>query len=122
MDDAVRQALEVDRNVDITTVGRKSGEARRIEIWHHLVDGGVYLTSLPGKRSWFANMLANPDMTFHVKESMQRDIPSMAVPITDPDEKRELFTKIKAAEERMGHLDIERWVAESPLVRVDFQE
>ena len=122
MDDVVRQALEVDRNVDITTIGRKTGEARRIEIWHHLVDGVVYLTSLPGKRSWFANMLANPDMTFHVKESIQRDIPSMAVPITDPDEKRELFTKIKAAEGRMAHLDVDRWVSESPLVRVDFQK
>ena len=68
MDDAVRQALEVDRYVDITTTGRKTGEARRIEIWHHLVDGAVYLTSMPGKRGWYANMLANPDMTFHVKE------------------------------------------------------
>ena len=122
MDDAVRQALEVDRNVDITTVGRKSGEARRIEIWHHLVEEAVYLTSLPGKRSWFANMLANPDITFHVKESAQRDIPSKAVPITDPAAKRDILTKIKAAEQRMGHLDVERWVAESPLVRVDFQE
>ena len=122
MDDAVRQALEVDRNVDITTVGRKSGEARRIEIWHHLVEEAVYLTSLPGRRSWFANMLANPDITFHVKESAQRDIPSKAVPITDPAAKRDILTKIKAAEQRMGHLDVERWVAESPLVRVDFQE
>ena len=122
MDDTVRQALEVDRNVDITTVGRKSGEARRIEIWHHLVEEAVYLTSLPGKRSWFANMLANPDITFHVKESAQRDIPSKAVPITDPAAKRDILTKIKAAEQRMGHLDVERWVAESPLVRVDFQE
>ena len=122
MDDAVRQALEVDRYVDITTTGRKTGEARRIEIWHHLVDRAVYLTTLPGKKSWYANMLANPDMTFHVKGSIQRDIPSKAVPITEPGEKRELFTKIKAAEGRMEHLDIERWVAESPLVRVDFQE
>ncbi|MCY4624088.1 MAG: nitroreductase/quinone reductase family protein [Chloroflexi bacterium] len=122
MDDAVRQALEVDRNVDITTIGRKSGEARRIEIWHHLVDGAVYLTSLPGKRSWFANMLANPDMTFHVKESAQRDIPSKAVPITDSDEKRDILTRMKAAEARMAHMDVDRWVAESPLIRVDFQE
>ena len=122
MDDAVRQALEVDRYVDITTTGRKSGEARRIEIWHHLVDGAVYLTSMPGKRGWYANMLANPDMVFHVKGSTQRDIPSKAVPITDPDAKRELFARIKAAEERMAHLDVDRWVAESPLIRVDFQE
>ena len=122
MDDAVRQALEVDRYVDITTTGRRTGEARRIEIWHHLVDGAVYLTSMPGRRGWYANMLANPAMTFHVKGSIQRDIPSTAVPVTDPNAKREIFARIKAAEERMAHLDVERWVTESPLVRVDFQE
>ena len=122
MDDAVRQALEVDRYVDITTTGRRTGEARRIEIWHHLVDGAVYLTSMPGRRGWYANMLANPAMTFHVKGSVQRDIPSTAVPVTDPAAKREVFARIKAAEERMAHLDVERWVTESPLVRVDFQE
>lgn len=122
MDDAVRQALEVDRYVDITTTGRKTGEARRIEIWPHLVDGAVYLTSLPARKSWYANMLANPDMTFHVKGSLQRDIPSRAVTITDPDARREVFAAMKAAEERMAHLDVERWVVESPLIRVDFQE
>ena len=122
MDDAVRQALEVDRNVDITTTGRKSGQQRRIEIWCHVVDGAVYLSSMPGKRSWHANLLANPDFTFHVKESIQRDIPSRAVPITDPDAKRDIFAKMKAAEERMAHLEVDRWVVESPLVRVDFQE
>ncbi len=121
MDDAVRQALEVDRNVDITTTGRRTGEPRRIEIWHHLVDGNVYITGLPGSRSWYANMLANPDVTFHVKESIQRDIPSRAVPITDPNARRDIFAKMKAAEGRLSHLDIERWVTESPLVRVDFQ-
>ena len=122
MDDAVRRALEVDRYVDITTTGRKTGEARRIEIWHHLVDGAVYLTTLPGKKSWYANMLANPDMTFHIKGSIQRDIPSKAVPITDSDEKRDILTRMKAAEARMAHMDVDRWVAESPLIRVDFQE
>ena len=122
MDDAVRQALEVDRNVDITTTGRKSGQQRRIEIWCHVVDGAVYLSSMPGKRSWHANLLANPDFTFHVKESIQRDIPSRAVPIADPDTKRDIFAKMKAAEERMAHLEVDRWVVESPLVRVDFQE
>jgi hypothetical protein len=121
MEDAVRQALEVDRYVDITTTGRKTGEARRLEIWHHLVDGAVYLTSLPAKKSWYANMLANPDMIFHVKGSIQRDIPSRAVPITDPGAKRDIFGKMKAAEERMAHMDVEQWVVESPLVRVDFQ-
>ncbi len=121
MDDAVQQALASDRNVDITTIGRQSGQPRRIEIWHHLVDGAVYITGLPGKRSWYANVVANPDMTFHLKESVQRDFPARAVAITDEAARREIFARMKAAEQRLGHLDVERWVAESPLIRIDFQ-
>ena len=33
--DEVRDALERDLTIDITTIGRRSGEPRRIEIWVH---------------------------------------------------------------------------------------
>ena len=48
MDDAIRQALEQERTIDITTRGRRSGELQRIEIWFHNLDGRVYITGLPG--------------------------------------------------------------------------
>ena len=35
MDASVEEALKNDTVIDITTTGRKSGEARRIEIWFH---------------------------------------------------------------------------------------
>ncbi|MGH2983824.1 MAG: hypothetical protein ACRDK5_06185 [Solirubrobacterales bacterium] len=35
MDEAIERALENDRTIDITTLGRRSGEPRRIEIWMH---------------------------------------------------------------------------------------
>ena len=122
MDDAIRNALAVDQLVDITTIGRKSGEPRRIEIWHHLVDGAVYITGLPGKRSWYANILAEPSCTFHLKQSLQQDIPARATPITDEATKRDLFTKLKEAEGRLAHADVDAWAKHSPLIRVDFRE
>lgn len=46
MDDRIKQALERDRVIDITTIGRQSGEPRRIEIWFLNVDGHIYITKL----------------------------------------------------------------------------
>lgn len=40
--------LARDRTVDTTTMGRKSGKPRRIEIWIHNLDGRLYLTGSPG--------------------------------------------------------------------------
>lgn len=122
MDDAVRSALGVDELIDITTVGRSSGQARRIEIWFHVIDDAVYLSSWPGKPSWNANLLAHPDFTFHFKQSLVRDVTARATPVTDPTTKRDVFAKMKIAESRMGHMDIDVSVAESPLMLVEFAD
>src|SRR5439155_17017385 len=84
MDEQVRAALEQGRLIDITTIGRQSGGPRRIEIVYSRVDGDVYITGTPGRRSWYANLLANPAFTFHLKESVIADLPAHATPITDP--------------------------------------
>ena len=39
MNDEVKAALASGKVIDITTTGRKSGEARRIEIWFRNLDG-----------------------------------------------------------------------------------
>ena len=120
MDEKIRQALATDRTIDITTIGRQSREPRRIEIWFHNVDGKLYITGTPGRRDWYANMAAHPDFTFHLKESVQADLPARARPITDPEEKRATLVPILA---RLGRQDdIERWVEDSPLVEVTLLE
>lgn len=116
MDEQIRHALEHDRTIDITTIGRTSGQPRRIEIWFHNIEGEIYITGLPGKRDWYANLLAHPDFTFHLKQTVVADLPARATPITDAHERRELFGRALAAMNRAGELDA--WVAESPLVRV----
>jgi hypothetical protein len=60
MDERVQQALARDRTIDITTRGRKSGQLRRTEIWFHQIDGQVYITGTPGRRDWYADLLAPP--------------------------------------------------------------
>jgi hypothetical protein len=67
VDDAVARALDIgpgsstaERTIDVTTLGRCSGIPRRIEVWFHRVDGRWYLTGMPGPRSWYANLRANP--------------------------------------------------------------
>ncbi len=112
----VRQALEKDRVIDITTIGRKSGQQRRIEIWFHNLDGRIYITGSPGKRSWYANLLENPDFVFHLKKSVTADIPARARPIVDEQERRELFVELLQKMNRQENL--EAWVENSPLVEV----
>lgn len=70
-----QRALARDRTIDMTTVGRRSGRPRRLEIWFHNLDGRIYISGLPGRRDWYANVLARPEFTFHLKESAQVDIP-----------------------------------------------
>jgi deazaflavin-dependent oxidoreductase (nitroreductase family) len=116
----VQAALEQDRVIDITTTGRKSGESRRIEIWFHNIDGRLYITGQPGRRSWYANLAANTDFTFHLKQSAQADIPARARAIRDDAERRDVLAAILAKLDRGGEID--EWLARSPLVEVELRE
>ncbi len=119
MADDVREILTVGELVDITTTGRKSGEARRIEIRLHVLDGRFYLSGRPGNpRSWLANMAAHPEMTLHLKQAIVRDVPSTAAVISDADERRRVFALMLEREERMSHVDVDVWAATAPLVEL----
>ena len=75
MDEKAIDGLKVNMTVDITTVGRRSGEPRRIKIWSHYFDGRLIIASSPGKRSWYANLVANPHFTYHAKGTATRGLP-----------------------------------------------
>jgi len=118
MDDTITSALESDRVIDITTTGRKSGEPRRLEIWFHNIEGRIYITGMPGSRAWYANVVANPEVTFHLKESVQADLAATARPITEKAERRHVLEVIV---DRLGHnAYFDRWMANSPLIEVTF--
>jgi deazaflavin-dependent oxidoreductase (nitroreductase family) len=116
MNEGTQQALRSERTVEITTTGRRTGRDRRIEIWFHNIDDCVYITGIPGTRSWYANLLANPALTFHVKQPVRADLP--AISITDEDQRRELLEEITGRLDANGNLH--DWVERSPLVRVQF--
>jgi deazaflavin-dependent oxidoreductase (nitroreductase family) len=118
MDEAVRVALARDRTIDITTTGRRSGRPVRIEMWYHLIDGTVYLTGTPGARDWYANLLAHPEFTFHLKDSTTADLPARATPVTDEAQRRAVFERLFPAIGRPT-TQLDEWVARSPLVVVD---
>jgi hypothetical protein len=117
MDDRTRRALERDRTIDITTTGRASGRARRVEIWFHNLDGRLYITGTPGSRDWYANLLARPAFTFHLKESARADLPARATPVLEPAERRRVLARILRDLGEAGNL--EAWLRESPLVEVE---
>ena len=120
MNEGISDALRKDMVVDITTIGRKSGERRRIEIWAHSLEGRVLITGSPGKRSWYANMLADPSVTLHLKGDVRIDLPATARAVTDPAERRKLLTAIKGASgfEQRRTMDVEAWVKGSCLVEL----
>ncbi len=117
MDDKIRQALTRGRTIEITTIGRRSGEPRRIEIVFHNIDGRIYLSGMPSRRrrSWLANLEADPHFTFHLKGSARADLPATARVITDEAERRAVLTDVARAWKRN---DVETMVQYSPLVEV----
>ena len=122
MDTATEQALDRGGLVEITTTGRKSGQARRIEIYLHNFEGDLYLTGRPGfPRDWVANLLSNPHMTLHLKRGVRADLAATAEVVTDPDEKARIILRARVeswgADPDVAQKDLDYWVATSPLVR-----
>jgi deazaflavin-dependent oxidoreductase (nitroreductase family) len=124
MDDEAARALVTDQVIDITTTGRRSGQPHRIEIFFHRADGRYYITGTPDRRrSWYANLLAHPPFTFHLKQSATADLPATARPVTDPAERQEILPKILAPLSELTSapgMELSAWVARSPLVEVTF--
>lgn len=116
------------RTIDITTTGARSGRQRRIEIWFYRVDDEIYLTTQPAARDWYANLLANPEFTFHLKNGVKADVAARADPVRDPAERHRIFSSIIADLNHPRHRayiaqpvePVERWVSGSPLMRVSF--
>ena len=119
MDERIRSALEHGQTIDITTTGRKSGLPRRIELSFENLGGRFYLCGEPGPRDWLANLQVNPEFTFHLKESVQADLPARARVIVDEAERRDIFSKLNQMSE--SDADLEALVEGRPLVEVTIE-
>ncbi len=138
MREQVRQALAIsrsatidERTIDITTTGRRSGEQRRIEICFYRFHDAIYLSGIPAprRRDWLVNLAADPHFVFHLKHGVVADLPATATVITDPAERRRVFTDfVEDFNARNGPDSpwptavLDEWVDGSPLARVSFVE
>lgn len=114
-------ALQGMQTVDITTTGRKSGTPRKLEIVAHNIDGRIYISGMPfpRRRSWLANLDANPKMTVHLKGKVKADLPASARVIDDEAERRDILPHIAR---NWGRKDLETMVEQSPLIEVTFDD
>lgn len=137
MDQRIAQALAITptssaaaRTIDITTTGARTGRARRIEIWFYRVADEIYLTTPPASRGWYANLLAHPDFTFHVKHGGRADLAARAEPVTDEPARRRVFSAIIDDLDHPRHsgylaqpvAPLEQWMTGSPLMHVRFPD
>jgi deazaflavin-dependent oxidoreductase (nitroreductase family) len=112
----VARAVERGQLIDITTTGRRSGRPHRIETGLFPARGKVYLTGFPGRRDWYANLLAEPRFTLHLKADVVADVAAVARPVTDPAERAAVFAELAP---RLGQAQ-DAMAAGSPLVEVGF--
>ena len=113
----IDSALQGVHTVDITTTGRKSGKPRTLEIVSHNIDGRIYISGIPfpRRRSWLANLDADPHMTFHLRGKVRADLPATARVIEDEAERRAILPFIAR---NWGRKDLEKMVGQSPLIEV----
>jgi deazaflavin-dependent oxidoreductase (nitroreductase family) len=117
LDAAIGRVLRHGQTIDITTQGRRSGLARRIEIVLHSFDGRLYISGIPNprrERAWLLNLRADPRLIVHLKQLVQVDLRATAREITDEPERRAVLEKIA----RVWRRDVEPMVAYSPLIEV----
>ena len=117
--DVLRDELADDPTVEITTIGRRSGLARRIEIWMLDVDGRFFITGTPGRRDWLANLRADPHIVVHLKRHADLDVEGQAVEVTDADDRRQVLEHL-ASHWYRTQTPLEELVATAPMVEVTF--
>jgi len=110
------QAFAETSTVDLTTVGRRSGELRTVEIWWFEIDGRFIITGTPGRRDWLANIRANPDVVLTVGTET---VPATAVEVGDVGFKTRVFTDPMVGW-YVTQTDLESLVANAPMIEVQF--
>ena len=103
VDERITRALSRGHTIDITTTGRQSGQPRRITLVFHNIDGRIVISGMPGRRSWYANLLTDPRFTFHLTGPVKKDLPATARPIVEPVERPALMSRGRQKRGRSDH-------------------
>ena len=121
MDIATATALGQSQVIDLTTTGRHSGEARRIEIYLHNLDGRLVISGMPNPgrtRAWIHNIAANPAVTLHLKRGVVAEVPGTARVVTDPAERAALLAGVAR---NWNRTDLDVMQEHSPLIAVSVE-
>jgi deazaflavin-dependent oxidoreductase (nitroreductase family) len=110
-------ALPQTGTCDLSTVGRRSGRWRRVEIWYVVVDGELVVTGTPGARDWLANLRTTPHAVIHVRDP-DRELAVTAHEVTDAVERRRLVGEAWRLQPWYAEqaYSVDDWVRDSPIV------
>lgn len=131
MIDEIKEALRKDQTIDIITIGAKTGLPRRIEIWFTNVNGRIIICGTPNAkgvegsrtpRDWLANLKANPEFTFCLKESLEVELPARAVEVVDLEDRKYLMSAPATKWYRDQVNSVEELIEHSPIVEVIFED
>lgn len=67
--------------LELTTIGRKSGQPRTVTIWFVYGDRLYVQSGHDGKTDWYQNLLKTPAVSLKIGE---RELRGRAIPIDDP--------------------------------------
>ena len=92
-DQKLLQTAATEKEVELTTFGRKSGQPSRRIIWISVIGDKVYIRSGLGlTRDWPKNLVADPRAILHIAG---QDVPVQARHVTDPAEARAMHAPVK---------------------------
>ena len=116
------EAIDIDRlartrTVDLTTIGRRSGAPRTVEIWWFHVDGRFIITGTPGRRDWLANVRANPNVVISAPFG---SFDGTATEIDDAEFRHRVFTDPQIGWYRTQS-ELDRLVDTAPMIQVHFE-
>jgi deazaflavin-dependent oxidoreductase (nitroreductase family) len=101
VDKEFAEALDDTREINITTVGRKTGDEITLPVWFVRQDGTLYLLPVAGSGSnWYKNVRKAGSVQIAARGA-ERALP--ATPITDPDRVAEV---VKAFRAKYGDRDV----------------
>lgn len=103
------------RTVDLVTIGRKSGQQQRVEIWWFHFEDRFIITGTPGRRDWYANILANPRV---VIETRHGDFPATAATVSDGAFRGRFFTD-RASRWYSTQAELDALVETAPMVELE---
>jgi hypothetical protein len=116
MNDDLEARLAATRTIEMTTIGRRTAQPARIEIWWFCVEGRFIITGTPGPRDWLANLQADPRLVVH---ALGQDLPATAIPVDDPDFRRRFFGQSDAdVRWYTSQAQLEELVRSAPMIEV----